>query len=91
MRAERVERVETLSAFRLADPSGGILLICEECGTTRVLPSPQIRMDLTLQILGSSFRLDRLVIEAVGRCAQCLEEGVELRGLDHFGSSLRSF
>jgi Fur family zinc uptake transcriptional regulator len=73
MRAERVERVETLSAFRIADPPGGILLICEECGTTRILSCPQTRKDLTLQIHGSSFRLDRLVIEAVGRCAQCHE------------------
>ncbi len=69
--AGRVERVETLSAYRLSERRTGILLVCGRCGMTRTLAMPAMRMDIAVEVLASGFRLGRLVIEAVGRCTQC--------------------
>jgi len=71
--AGRVERVETLSAYRLSERRTGVLLVCEQCGMTRTLAMPAMRMVVTAEILASGFGLGRLVIEALGRCAQCAD------------------
>lgn len=68
---ERVEKVETLSAFRLHDKRAAALLICVDCGTTTSLAMPSDYANIVRQLPEASFDMRTLAIEATGRCAAC--------------------
>lgn len=74
--ARRIERVETLSAFRLAEKADGILLVCAQCGQTSTLPLPMTRAEMATEAIASGFQPSRLVIEALGHCRPCREETI---------------
>lgn len=72
-----VQRVETASGYRLCDLPDPMLLNCTRCGTILALPAADPCAVLHTQAQGAGFRVERLVMEAVGICGGCATGGVE--------------
>lgn len=66
-----IERVETLSAYRLRDLPAALLLTCRACGSTRPRQVLEERGRLEKQAKEAGFLLERLAIEGVGLCSRC--------------------
>ena len=70
----QIERVESLSAYRLRTASQAVLMACSNCGSTNPLPIlPEFR-SIEQAVRESGFALDKLALEAVGVCEQCRRE-----------------
>ena len=66
-----VERVESLSAYRLRTATQAVLMACSHCGTTTPLPILYEFRSIEQAVRSAGFALDRLALEAVGICEQC--------------------
>lgn len=66
-----IERVESLSAYRLHTTSEAVLLACTRCGTTTTLPVPSEFDAIVAAVRGTGFALGKLALEAVGVCGFC--------------------
>jgi Fe2+ or Zn2+ uptake regulation protein len=60
-----VERVETLSAYRLRDQANSLLLVHADHQTTTSLPIGPLYDSLKMRVLDAGFKLERLVLEAI--------------------------
>lgn len=67
----RVERVESLSAYRLRTAAQAVLMACSHCGITTPLQIPPEFQSIEQKVRDAGFALDRLALEAVGTCEQC--------------------
>ena len=70
-RRELVERVESLSAYRLRTAPQAVLMTCSLCGATTPLPILPEFQSIEQAVRDTGFVLDKLVLEAVGVCEQC--------------------
>jgi Fe2+ or Zn2+ uptake regulation protein len=61
----KVERVETLSAYRLRDQERALLLIRRDTQQTTALPLGPLYDRLRALVADAGFQLDRLVLEAI--------------------------
>jgi Fur family transcriptional regulator, zinc uptake regulator len=68
---ELVERVESLSAYRLRTASQAVLMACSQCGTTTTLAISSEFRSIEKAVRDAGFLLDKLALEAVGLCEQC--------------------
>ncbi|MFM7404057.1 MAG: Fur family transcriptional regulator [Erythrobacter sp.] len=78
MACDVVRRVESRHAYCLApldQGAGGILLMCEGCGTVETVESRLIENAVNQQISAAHFRPLRKVIEVTGMCQSCDEDG----------------
>ena len=66
-----IERVESLSAYRLRTTSQAVLMACSHCGATTPLPILPEFQSIERAVKNSGFALDKLALEAVGVCEQC--------------------
>lgn len=66
-----IEKVQTLSAFRLRDQPGAILLICERCGRTEAMPVPDAHDAITGRIAEAGFAITTVSFEVSGTCLDC--------------------
>jgi Fur family transcriptional regulator, zinc uptake regulator len=66
-----VERVESLSAYRLRTASQAVLMACSHCGATTPLPILSEFQSIEQAVREAGFALDKLALEAVGVCEQC--------------------
>jgi Fur family zinc uptake transcriptional regulator len=66
-----VERVESLSAYRLRTTAQAVLLACSQCGTTTPLPVIGEFQRIEQAVKSTGFAIDKLALEAVGVCEQC--------------------
>lgn len=66
-----IERVESLSAYRLNTASQAVLMVCSGCRATKpLLIHPEFQsIEGAVRING--FKLDKLVVEAIGVCESC--------------------
>lgn len=71
-KCEAVERVESLSAYRLRTTSQAVLMACSRCGTITPLPIPSEFYGIEQAVRAAGFALDKLALEAVGVCGECL-------------------
>ena len=69
-----VERVETVSAYRLRDVPGAILMTCTQCRATTPVAANQEESRLRSTIADTGFLLSKLVLEATGICGRCRNE-----------------
>lgn len=77
MQRGAIERVETLSAFRVRDKDDAVLLICIACGRTMSLDAHAQHQALRSNISSGGFTLIATAIEAKGRCAECIRKEEE--------------
>lgn len=70
-RRGQVERVESLSAYRLRTAAQAVLMACSQCGTTRPLSVLSEFNSIAQAVRDAGFALDKLALEAVGVCEQC--------------------
>ena len=66
-----IQKVETLSAYRLRDQPRGMLLICIDCGSTASLPVLDEHQALMRAAGEHGFQPTDMALEARGRCAAC--------------------
>lgn len=66
-----IERVESLSAYRLRTAAGAVLMACARCGTTTPLPVEAEFSAIDKAVRDAGFLLNKLALEAVGICASC--------------------
>lgn len=66
-----IQKVETLSAYRVRDKAAGVLLVCTHCGRTTSLSMPSEYGNIVHGLPTEDFDLQRLAIEAAGQCALC--------------------
>ena len=66
-----IERVESLSAYRIRDKAEAVLMICVQCRRTTSLDVPTQYEGLLLALRGQAFAAAGLALEAKGRCAAC--------------------
>ena len=66
-----VERVESLSSYRLRTAAGAVLMVCAQCGAATALPIADQHAQLWASVTATGFTIRKLVIEAVGLCRDC--------------------
>lgn len=66
-----IERIETLSAYRIRKTEKGIHCICESCGNILTVPVPQTVDALEAAVRVTGFAPQRFAVEATGHCAHC--------------------
>ncbi len=66
-----VQRVESVSGYRALENEDAVLLICTKCGTTTSLPAPEHCLRMRSAADMAKFRVERLILEAVGICESC--------------------
>ena len=67
----QIERVESLSAYRLRTALQAVLMACSHCGATTPLPILPEFQSIERAVRDSGFAIDKLALEAVGVCEQC--------------------
>lgn len=72
-----VQKVETLSCYRIRDKADAVLLICTHCGSTQSLSMPAEYDRIVNGLPKRGFDLSNLAIEATGQCAACRNAGGE--------------
>ncbi len=68
---DAVEKVATLSAYRVKDIPKAILTICLSCGRTQPIPAPDLHDQLERVVLAAGFMPGSTAIETTGLCPQC--------------------
>jgi len=66
-----IERIETLSAYRIRKTEKCIHCICESCGKILTVPVPQAVAALEAAVKNAGFAPQRFAIEATGHCVHC--------------------
>jgi Fur family transcriptional regulator, zinc uptake regulator len=70
----RIEKVQTLSAFRIRDVAQAVLLVCIQCGRTEAMPASQEQNALIGRITAEGFSVATVAFEVAGRCGECLAQ-----------------
>lgn len=68
-----IERIETLSAYRIREGEKCLYAICDSCGCILTVPVPHAFDGIEAAMSHTGFSAERLLIEATGRCACCGE------------------
>ena len=76
---DEIERIETLSAYRIRKTEKCIHCICESCGNILTVPVPRAIDALEVAVRATGFVPQRFAVEATGHCAHCETSG---RGSD---------
>lgn len=71
----RVTRIESINAFVLTSGPADAIAICNECGRAAPVAASAAASALMGLIADSGFEVSHLVVEAHGRCAECLDLG----------------
>ena len=66
-----IERVESLSAYRIRDKAEAVLMICVHCRRTTSLDVPVQYEGLLSALRDQAFAAAGLALEAKGRCSAC--------------------
>lgn len=66
-----VGRVESANAYSIQRGEPGSLLICQACEKVSTVVVNRAAGDIIDAALAAGFEIDRLILEAVGRCASC--------------------
>lgn len=66
-----VERVESLSSYRLRSAVAAMLMVCSRCGVATPLPIAEEHARLWASVANTGFAIRKLAIEAVGLCGSC--------------------
>lgn len=66
-----VEKVEMLSAYRIADGDKRLRLVCLGCGRTVAHPIPEFYDLLIASVQRTGFEISKVALEIAGRCAEC--------------------
>ena len=70
-----VQRIASLNAWVVRAPSapaeGGIITICDDCGSVGEYPAPEAVAAISGALGGTGFHPGRPVIEVHGRCNSC--------------------
>ncbi|MEJ2411259.1 MAG: transcriptional repressor [Novosphingobium sp.] len=66
-----IERIETLSAYRIRKMEKGIHCICKVCGKILTVPVPPAVDALEAAVRATGFVPQRFAVEATGHCAHC--------------------
>ena len=69
-----VERVESLSSYRLRTASDAVLMVCAQCGAATALPIAEQHAQLWASVTATGFAIRKLAVEAVGLCGNCRED-----------------
>jgi Fur family zinc uptake transcriptional regulator len=66
-----IERVESLSAYRLRTAQHAVLMACTQCGSTTTLSARAEYASIEQAVQATGFALKKLALEAVGLCSAC--------------------
>jgi len=66
-----VEKVEMLSAYRIADGDKQLRLVCLACCRTVAHPIPELYDLLIASVQRTEFEISKAALEIAGRCADC--------------------
>lgn len=66
-----IHRVEVASAFRAGPPNRAIYLSCSGCKALAREDAMRLAEDVAAIAAGRGFKPNRIVLEAVGKCARC--------------------
>jgi Fur family transcriptional regulator, zinc uptake regulator len=70
--AHHVRRIETLRAWAAVQTDApGVMAICDDCGTVRSVPAPNLIESLSQSLVAQGFTEQRQTIEVHGRCGDC--------------------
>jgi Fur family zinc uptake transcriptional regulator len=71
--SQQIERVETLSSFRVKDTPKAVIMICSHCGCVQPLAGGILHDAFKDLLAKAGFVADHAAIEATGTCRDCLE------------------
>ena len=80
VRQGRVRWIEALNAYcpTLSTP-GAIVFVCNDCSRAFQHDHPEIDTALHLALENHGLRLDRLIVEATGKCNECRQQTGDTR------------
>jgi Fe2+ or Zn2+ uptake regulation protein len=69
-----IEKVEMLSAYRIAEGEKQLRLVCQECGRTITHSIPELYDVLVASARRTGFDIAKVALEMAGRCSTCREQ-----------------